>query len=90
MLETYKAILRGDRLEWSGDAPKRDDAEAGIEVFVTILQSDDVVSNGSSDGKAMAEALSRLAASGSLSEISDPAAWQREQRRDRPLPDRDA
>ncbi len=83
MVETYRAILRGDKLEWSGDAPKRDDAEQGIEVFVTILQSNAAISIASSDGKAMAEALNKLAATGSLSEISDPASWQREQRRDR-------
>jgi hypothetical protein len=87
MLETYKAILRGDRLEWSGDAPEREDAEQGIEVYVTILQSEGGVA---SNGKAMVEALAKIAASGALSEISDPSAWQREQRHDRPLPDRDA
>jgi hypothetical protein len=42
-----------------------------------------------SDGKAMAKALAKLAASGSVSKISDPSAWQREQRQDRPLPGRD-
>lgn len=90
MVETYKAILQGDRLEWIGDAPERADAEQGIEVYVTILQGEAARSIASSDGKAMAEALARLAATGSLSEISDSTAWQREQRRDRPLPDRDA
>jgi hypothetical protein len=69
MVETYKAILRGDRLEWSGDVPELTGAEQGIEVYVTIPRNDVA-----SDGKAMAAALSRIAASGSIAEISDPSA----------------
>jgi hypothetical protein len=64
MLETYKAILRGDRLEWSGDAPEREDAEQGIEVYVMILQSGSTVA---SNGKAMADALAKVAATTSFS-----------------------
>ena len=37
----------------------------------------------------MAEALEKLAASDAFSEISDPVEWQREIRKDRPLPGRD-
>ena len=90
MIETYKAILRGDRLEWSGEAPEQPDTEQGVEVYVTISQSDVTSSRARSNGKAMAEALEKLASSGSVSEISDPSAWQREQRQDRTLPGRDA
>ena len=89
MLQTYKAILKGDRLEWSGDAPEQVSAEQGIEVYVIILRDAGVASEPTSDGKAMAEALAKIAASGSLSEFPGPANWQREQRRDRELPGRD-
>jgi predicted phosphoadenosine phosphosulfate sulfurtransferase len=88
MLQTYKAILRGNYLEWSGDAPKGIEQEQAVEVHVTILRkatSSAVVAQ----GKRMAEALERLAAINALSEITDPSAWQREQRQDRSLPDRD-
>ncbi|MGB8167359.1 MAG: hypothetical protein WCF18_07690 [Chthoniobacteraceae bacterium] len=34
-------------------------------------------------------ALRRLAARGGIGSISDPVAWQREQRKDRPLPGRE-
>lgn len=34
-------------------------------------------------------ALERLAARGGIRSIPDPVAWQREQRKDRPLPGRD-
>lgn len=41
-----------------------------------------------SQGKRMAAALEKLAALNTFSEISDPVEWQREQRQDRSLPDR--
>jgi hypothetical protein len=82
MPRTYRAILRGDRLEWSGDAP---DPSATLPVDVTVLDS---ASNGSR-GREMAEALEEIASRGGISSIPDPSAWQREIRQDRPLPDRD-
>lgn len=89
MTRTYKAILRGDRLEWTGDTPEQDYSEQEVEVYVTILRRGGIPLP-TSDGKAMAEALKSLATSGSLSGISDPLAWQDEQRRDRALPGRDS
>ena len=89
MLQTYKAILRGNKLEWSGDAPKQLDTEQGVEVYVTILQDTATSSKAASQGKAMAEALEKIAVISSPSSISDPSAWQSEQRKDRALPDRD-
>jgi hypothetical protein len=90
MLETYKAILRGDRIEWSGDAPEQLNAQQEVEIYVTILPSAATSSPAASTGKAMAEALGKLATTNSVSEISNPSTWQREQRQDRVLPDRDA
>lgn len=90
MRETYKAILRGDRIEWSGDAPEQLDTQQAVEVYVTILQSTATSSTAASNGKAMAEVLEKLAATNSVSEITDPSAWQRDQRQDRVLPGRDA
>jgi hypothetical protein len=83
MTRTYKATLRGDRLEWAGNAPDESHSEQEVEVIVTIPQNADTSSRAASDGKAMAEALNRLASSGSLSNISDPLAWQDEQRKER-------
>ena len=90
MAETYKAILRGDRLEWSGDPPEQTDADQGVEVYVTIARECGIQSKPFSDGTAMSEALAKFAASGFGSPIPDPSAWQREQRQVRRLPDRDA
>jgi bifunctional DNA-binding transcriptional regulator/antitoxin component of YhaV-PrlF toxin-antitoxin module len=39
-------------------------------------------------GRRMAAALEKLAASGAVARIEDPVEWQREIRRDRPLPGR--
>jgi hypothetical protein len=89
MLQTYKALLRGNRLEWSGDAPDHLEEEQTVEVYVTILKEATASSVGA-QGKKMAEALEKLAAIDALSEIDDPSAWQREQRQERALPDRDA
>jgi hypothetical protein len=41
------------------------------------------------DGQRMAAALEKLASSGAFSELSDPSKWQRETRKDRPLPGRE-
>jgi hypothetical protein len=87
MLQTYRALLKGDRLEWTDAAPGDVDTTDGVEVYVTIVGNG--IGSDASDGKSMAPALQNLAASGALSEISDPLAWQREQREDRSLPGRD-
>lgn len=89
MLQTYKAILRGNLLEWSGDAPERLEEEQAVEVHVTILQETNASSSVAARGRRMADALEKLASINALSEISDPSAWQGEERQDRQLPDRD-
>jgi hypothetical protein len=54
------------------------------------LEADDVgQSNEGSTREAAIAALKRLRARGTFREISDPVAWQREIRRDRPLPGRE-
>jgi len=89
MIRTYRAILRGNNLEWNGDAPECLEEEKAFEVHVTILEEAATSSATIARGKRMTEALEKLAAIDALSEISDPSAWQREQRQDRSLPDRD-
>ncbi|MDX6530067.1 MAG: hypothetical protein QOH41_2357 [Blastocatellia bacterium] len=84
MRDTYRAILRGDRLEWTDPSPLDLNPEQPVEV--TILEQPEQTAN---RGRRMAEALEKLAASDAFSEISDPSEWQREIRKDRPLPGRD-
>ncbi len=37
MLQTYKATLRGNRIEWQDEQPETSENGNGIEVIVTIL-----------------------------------------------------
>jgi hypothetical protein len=87
MLETYQAILRANRLEWTGEAPAGLPADQGVRVHVTLLERASVAET--DRGQQMAAALEALAALGGLSGITDPAAWEREVRQDRPLPGRE-
>ena len=83
-METYRAILKGNRLEWTDLEPG--DLKPDQPVEVTILDEPD---QSADRRKRMAEALEKLAASDAFSEISDPVEWQREIRKDRPLPGRE-
>lgn len=83
-METYRAILRRNRLEWTDQGPVDVNPEQPVEV--TILDAPDQTGT---RRKRMAEALEKLAATDAFSEISDPVEWQREIRKDRPLPGRD-
>lgn len=89
MLLTYKAVLRGNQLEWRGEQPANLNDEREVEALVTILREDKTRSN-DERGNKMREALEKLAAANSLQEISDAVEWQRKQREDRSLPGRDA
>ncbi|HEV2349367.1 MAG TPA: hypothetical protein VG028_05905 [Terriglobia bacterium] len=84
MLNTYKAVLQGNRLEWVEEIPEHLAGDQPVAVSVTILEAHP------SQGQRMAEALEALARLNSLTHISDPAAWEREGRKDRSLIDRDS
>ncbi len=86
MQETYEAILHGDRLEWSGES-RPDPAKGNRPVAVRVTVLDDAAPV--RDGRLMAGALERLAASHALPDLKDPRSWQREVRRERSLPNRD-
>ena len=86
MHPTYKATLRGDRLDWEDDVPEQIRSQAALTVFVTILNQP-VVADGAG-GRLMAEALERLALKGGVPSITDPVQWQRGEREDRNVPGR--
>jgi hypothetical protein len=87
MSQTYQAILKGGQLEWVGDAPEYD-RNLPLNVQV-VVSSASLPSNEPSRGQKMAAILAELANRGAVSEIKDPVAWQREIRKDRPLPERE-
>ena len=88
MLATYKAILRGNQLEWHEQIPPQL-AQQPVAVYVTLLDVPITATEKSVQGAQMAAALTALATLQSESQtIVDPIAWEREQRQDRSLPHR--
>lgn len=89
MPNTYKAILKGNRLEWTEDAPDYLTAEGEVVVYVTILDEPIISAKIIQQGQKMAAILEQLAAIHALHDITDPVTWERETRQDRSLPDRE-
>lgn len=84
MKQVYRAILHGDRVEWLDSAPETD---GPVQVYVSIPEvkrSDDP-----DEIAPVSQYLQALADMGTFAEIEDPVAWQREIRKDRPLPGRE-
>ena len=90
MLTTYKATLKGNCLEWEDGIPAHLAKEKTVKVYVTILDESEIPPVVAGQGERMAAALEQLAAGNALRDVTDPMAWQREVRRDRPLPDRNS
>ncbi|MEG5061667.1 hypothetical protein QUB60_28395 [Microcoleus sp. A2-C5] len=86
MLRTFEALLKGKFLEWTNDAPQQSDRP--LKVYVTLLEEKSSISAECRRQK-IVEILEKLAASQAFEEVTNPVAWQREMRQDRPLPGRD-
>jgi len=87
MSNTYKAVLKGDRLEWVEEPPQELRSGRPITVRVSVVQQPSDFQT--ARGRRMAEALEKLAEINALPDISHPEAWERETRKDRPLPGRE-
>lgn len=85
MLRTYKAILRGDQVEWLEQPPEK---SRPVHIHITVLE-EPTAEPTRGHRQAMAEALTALAQRGTFADISDPVTWQRALRTDRELPDRE-
>ena len=86
-MHTYRALLRGDHLEWLEEAPEPQ-TDAPLRVHVTVLEQESP-SEAHARGYAMAALLEKLAKRHTFSTIPDPVKWQRELRQDRGLPGRE-
>lgn len=84
MLKTFKAWLKGSRLEWIGEVPEM--GEQMLQVHVTFLDDKSVLES-KTRGQRMAEILANLAATQVFGDV-DPALWQQKTRQDRSLPGR--
>ena len=87
MANTYRAVLNGDHLEWVDDKPD-DVGDEPLSVQVTILE-ETISEKKKTQGEMAAAWLQKIADRGGIKGIEDPVAWQREIRKDRPLPGRD-
>ncbi len=84
MLRTFKAWLKGSRLEWMDEIPEF--GNRLIQVHVTVLENEPNLDT-KSRGRKMAEILEKLSIYQPLTDV-DPVGWQRETRQDRSLPGR--
>ena len=82
MARVYTGILTGNRIEWTGGAPP---ANEPVEVRVTLVDAaDDRAARQARIGQILRELTQR----NPYRAIRDPVTWQREIRKDRPLPGR--
>ncbi len=86
MARTYKAILNGDQVEWL-DGPPETNERTPVQIIVPEKTQRQPPQT---EEKTAGEFLQVLADMNAFTEIIDPVAWQRGQRKDRPLPHRDA
>jgi len=80
MLQTFRAWLRGNQLEWVDEVP--DVGDRLLQVHVTVLDEGAIVEP-HKRGQQMAEILEKLANSTSVMDNIDPLRWQQETRQDR-------
>lgn len=90
MTQTFKAWLKGDRLEWIEEAPALGESAQQVQVTVVVpsyVEAGISAIEPSQRGRQMAAILAKLANTPWETEI-DGSVWQREIRQDRPLPGR--
>ena len=84
MKRAYKAVLHGDRVEWLDAAPE---AKGPLPVEITV-EMGPIGDLTEEEIKPVSHLFQALADMGTFADIEDPVAWQREIRKDRPLPGR--
>jgi hypothetical protein len=89
MSKTYPGILRRNRIEWKGRGPEGLSPDQAVDVQVTIVGPPGESLSPAERGRRMREALEAAARAGGFPGAPDGVEWQREIRRDRPLPGRD-
>lgn len=86
MEEKYRAKIHGGTIEWSGDIPEEVAKDGVMDVYVTRVAD---TKRSEPNGKRAMAILEKIADRGGIKSIVDPVAWQREIRKDRPLPGRE-
>lgn len=88
MLNTIKAVVHGDRIDWQEPVEQLVAPNQSLEVLVTLLEPRPNSLSLEEQGRRRVAALQRLAAQHAFAAIPDPAQWEREARQDRELPGR--
>ncbi|MEO5350482.1 MAG: hypothetical protein H7836_12665 [Magnetococcus sp. YQC-3] len=90
MLQSYEAIDDHGRLTWTGEAPQLVRGRVMV-TLVNDLADGQPTENNSRvpNGDRIADLLTEMAEKGIGKIFGDPMEWQREVRRDRPLPGRE-
>ncbi len=83
MLQTFRATLRGDSLEWAEEVQRNLKDDRPVQVLVTILEGEPTQET-KGRGQRMAAALEKLAQAQAFVGI-DPVAWLSDVRQDREL-----
>lgn len=83
-MHTFRAILKGNLLEWQEEVNQWFPGDRTVQVLVTFLDEETITTT-HSRGQQMAAILEKLAQSQAFSEI-EPLVWQREIRQDRERP----
>ncbi len=87
MSQTFRALLQGNQLTWLEEVPTALTGETAVPVQIRVNLQELAVTEENRQKKVLL-ALNKLAALHAFSDVEDPSAWQREIRKDRPLPTR--
>lgn len=89
MLTTLKATVQGDRIHWLEESQGTFPPNREVQALIIPLDENPGGLSPEEKGQRRVAALKNLAKLGAFAGIQDPAAWQREVRTDRDLPDRE-
>ena len=89
MLNSYKARVDGEHIDWIGKRPTGVTRGRTVTVEVSIMDEILTPIARKRQGKKLADILENLAILNPFADVADPVAWERELRADRKLPGRE-
>jgi hypothetical protein len=73
MLDTYKAILKGNRVKWTNGSPVEVFQDQEVEVLIAFPEGINIQSDLQTQrGERMARCLEKIAGTGGVAGITDP------------------
>jgi hypothetical protein len=86
MHERHRVTIHGNTIAWDDGVPPVVETNEGVSGYIVL--DNQAETDREPNGKRAIEFLRQIACRGGIKSIPDPVAWQREIRRDRPLPGR--